>query len=360
MTNATILYIDSFDGYQGTEVWTNGQYWVSNGIVSPPTVNTSSQRTGAGCLQPSAGGVIDNGWVGTQSSWLIGCGVYMNQTPIGNFPVHQLIYINTLNQTATPTGLYIGPDYLLHLVDAAGSSAVSTGSPLRTNQWFYIEWSGTMGLNQLNTITVDGAPVFSGNFSAQTVFGTQTLNSFTNLLLSAEAYLIDDFYFAIPTGTATIAGAGDASVFAQIPSGSGSFTQWTPTSPTGTNWENVETIPFSSSDYNQTDTSGKIDTYVCAVISGSGSGINDYTPSALASADIVDGVNLVQRVTLDTDTGAQVEPFLDISGGTYTASLAKWTPQTYKPQFTIFTTNPNAGSWTGTSVNATQWGIEHV
>lgn len=349
----SIMYIDSFDGYVGTEVT---QYWTSQGIIGPPTVNTNSQRTGASCLQPSAGGVTAGPWLSGGNSWYTGIGVFVQGLPVSanSFPIYEFIFSTSI-ATDTPTGLYIGSDLNLYITNAFGQIiASSTITPLRLEQWFFVEWVGAIGAVAHHQLFVDGGPVFDGTLNT---ISTQSpaIGSYSTVQIGRGGGLFDDFYFG-QTG----ANLGDSSVFAQIPSGTGSFSQWTPHGA-GTNWENVETIPLNTASWNEADSSGLKDAYTCAVIRGSGSGVNDYTPSALANSDLVPATQLVQRVSQGVESGIKVEPFLVVAGATYTDGGDAWIPSLFSPQETLYTTAPTTGDpWTGTSVNATQWGIEHV
>lgn len=350
----SLLYIDSFDGYPTAEVT---KYWTSDAIVGSPTINTTSQRTGAGCMQPPAGGIQDSGFEAGNTTWVIGCAFKAVGVPIGLQPLFEMIQQIAPLNTATRCGLYIGADLYLHITNQFGVTiAVSTRSALSVNRWSYVEWFGSSALSGHHQIFIDGAIVFDGTLNT---LGTGTINSVSNIQIGRGGGLFDDFYFATPDGHGVDAPIGDASIFARIPSGTGSFSQWTPNG-SATNWQNVKNIPFTSADHNDANASNLVDSYKVAVISGSGSGVNGYTPSSEADNDVVSGVTLVQRVSQGTEVAITVEPFLVVAGGTFTDTGNSWTPNSFNPQITIYTTNPKNGAWTGTSVNATEWGIEHV
>lgn len=357
----SLKQIDSFDGYQTAEIPT---YWTDLANSGHASINTTVQRTGAGALSPAVGGVQDlnpqgNGY----GNVIVGFGFYLAANPTNETAIYELTSSTTSLSTGTPAALFIGDDFLLYLKGTGGVTAtniaVSTQSALRLDQWYYLEWIGTLGSSKHHQLYVDGAPVFDGTVSTDP---TNVQVTFLHQQIGRNGNLYDDFYFAVADSTGVTTALGDSSIFAQLPSGTGSFSQWTPVG-SATNWENVAAIPFTSADYNITSTAGKIDTYTLQIISGSGSGVNNYTPSALANGDKILAADLVQRVSSATETTSiNVEPFLDIAGSTFTDTADAWNPTgtLFTPQFTIYTTNPIAGAWTGTSINATQWGIEHV
>lgn len=345
----SLIYLDSFDGYTDAELST---YWVNAGAH---ILSSGTQRTGTSCLGCVAGSVQGLNF-GTFTSFIVGGGFSIIQEESAPPQFNQFLeFICTGTEvpfgTVTAARLACGVDYILHILDVNGNVVGNcTNQPLREGQYHFIEWSGAIGASNHHLVYVDGQKVFDGTLNVINGFAGTQIPNWTIFQMGINGnVLVDDFYIAVNDGAGITAPVGDSSIFGMIPSGSGGTTSWTPHGSTS-NWQNVATIPENGgSDYNESNTSGAQDLYVVEVIRGSGSGINNYTPSSLANSDTIQSIELIARASQGTETGAQVELLVG------TSTLAAFIPTTFTPVFNIISTLA-----TGTLVNATQWGIEHV
>ena len=344
----SLLYIDSFDGYTDAELST---YWINAGAH---ILSSGTQRTGTGCLGCVAGSV--QGTFGTFTSFVVGGGISILQQEDAPPQFNQFFeFICTGTEvpfgTVTAARLAWGVDSILYILDVSGV-VVGTCSnpPFRSQEYHFVEWQGTIGNAGHHLVYIDGQKVFDGTINVINGFSGTQIPNWTIFQLGINGnLLVDDFYIATADSVGISAPVGDSSIFGIIPSGSGGTTSWTPHGSTS-NWQNVATIPENGgSDYNEADSSGLADLYTVAAIRGSGSGQNNYTPSALANSDNIESIELVIRASQGTESGIQLEPLQSSNTG------SPFVPNTFNPYFVLY-----SNLTTGTQVNSTQWGIKHV
>ena len=127
--------------------------------------------------------------------------------------------------------------------------------------------------------------------------------------------------------------------------GPGGFTQFTPSA--GANWQNVEEIPYSETDYNETGVSAKVDTFTHAALSGS--------PAAVKCVQVQARAKLIGN---PTPTNLQL---VVNSGGTAYFSGSKALALASKGVSALWATDPATGQpWTVADVNAAEIGYKSV
>lgn len=125
----------------------------------------------------------------------------------------------------------------------------------------------------------------------------------------------------------------------------GTTTQWTPS--TGSNYQTVDEVPAVDTDYNSTNTTNNIDTFVTSSLTG--------------TIDTIKGVYLKARAAYE---GAPNPAHIQLgvrSGGTDYFATDKSPASSFGPLTKILETDPaTSGAWTETNVNAVEIGYKAV
>lgn len=139
---------------------------------------------------------------------------------------------------------------------------------------------------------------------------------------------------------------GDTRIQVIQPTGAGNSTQWDPS--TGSNWDCVDEIPASETDYVYTNTADEVDLYTFSNLSGNIESIKCVQVQALAKKE---GLPTPQSLQLAVR-----------SGGTNYFSGSKALPSTIpKAVCHLWETDPNSGSaWTESGVNNAEFGFKSV
>lgn len=226
----------------------------------------------------------------------------------------------------------------------SGTLLAASASGVLDGNWHYIEVTVTVAdTGGIVQVRVDGTQVinFSGdtkNAGTNSTIDTVTLNAYSGAQL-----IVDDLVILDATGTAPYnTFLGDTRVQTLVPSGAGTTTQLTPS--TGANWDCVNEVPYSATDYVSGSTVGNKDTYATTDL-GAGYSILAVKTKAIAKK---------------TDAGVRNLKTVVRSGGTdysdITASPLSGTDQAVS---NIRTADPATGAaWTTAGVNAMEIGVE--
>jgi len=157
------------------------------------------------------------------------------------------------------------------------------------------------------------------------------------------AWHFDDFFcFDNTGGTLNSVLGGDARILTKMPSGAGTYTNWTPTG-LASNWQNAAVVPPSTSDYNANNVATTKDSYAMPVAN-------------LAVAPYF----VVARASLERDDAGPHTPSLFVRSGT-TDSTGVVTPAlsaSYLFYDAVFQTDPSTGvAWTGPGIDNAQAGV---
>jgi len=231
----------------------------------------------------------------------------------------------------------------------AGTTLVTVANPYgeTANNWQYWEVSATVAdSGGTCVIRINGTEVI--NFTGDTRnAGTSTNIDAVQLWrgTSTTQTTFDDVYICDATGTTNNTFLGDVRVQTLTPSAAGSSTQWAPTG-SASNWDNVNELPVSTTDYNSSATSGQRDLYALTDL--------------LAGTAQVLGVqnNVVAR---KTDAGARSVRTVSKSGATVATGTAVTLGAADTTVSTLRTTDPaTSAAWTVSGVNALEAGVEVV
>jgi hypothetical protein len=152
----------------------------------------------------------------------------------------------------------------LHLGDGGTVLATSAAAMLTSGPWFFLEISATVADSGGRCIVkVNGATAidFTGdtkNGGTNSTLDCVRFAAATNGAENNNTYY-DDLYICDGLGSVNNDFLGDVRVQTLLPTGAGSSTQFTPS--TGSNWDNVNDVPYVAGTYNSDSTSGHRDTY---------------------------------------------------------------------------------------------------
>jgi len=231
----------------------------------------------------------------------------------------------------------------------AGTQITTAANPYgeTANGWQYWEVSATIAdTGGTCIIRINGTEVI--NFTGDTRNGGTSTNIDTVQLWRGgnnPACSFDDFYICDATGTTNNTFLGDVRVQTLTPNAAGSSTQWVPTG-SANNWDNVNELPFSTTDYNSSATSGQRDLYA-------------LTDLLAGTAQVLGVQNNV--VVRKTDAGARSVRTVSKSGATVVTGTAVSLSTSDTTVSTLRTTDPaTSAAWTVSGVNALEAGVEVV
>lgn len=127
------------------------------------------------------------------------------------------------------------------------------------------------------------------------------------------------------------------------PSGAGATTQWTPS--TGSNYDCVDELPYTDTDYVTVNSNDQIDTYALANLTG--------------FVGTVKCVQVQARAVREGAATPQNLAFVVRTSSTNYASADKVLDTAINSRYAIWTENPNiSGAWTESTVNGLEIGIK--
>jgi len=224
--------------------------------------------------------------------------------------------------------------------------ATSAAGVWNTSAWGHFEMRAkihdTTGVCQ---IRIGGTTTNVIDFSGDTKnAGTSTNIDGFRLVNMGGAYgSLDDLHWNDALGSRNNTWTGDCRVAPMIPDGAGSQTEFAPS--TGTNYQNVDDVPPSATDYNGSAISGARDLYSLGNVAGA-AGIAAVKTSTWAHK---------------SDTGAKaLKPALKIGSTVYYGATMTLTTS-MALQIDMFENSPaTSAAWTPTEVNSLEFGAEVV
>lgn len=331
-----LIFIDGFDDQAYS------RKWISTLTAAPSFAETP--RYGMGyCFKPgSSAGFMTKPFEPTPE---IVCGfafkvdslsvahILWSSTDDGGASYHQRVQVSTSGQVQAMRST---------TVLASSATGLIVGGA-----WNYIEIRVTLAdTGGIFQIRLNGQEVinYTGdtrNGGAATNFGSISLGLPTAV---DAAVTYDDLYILDTTGTAPQnTFLGEVVVQTLLPSGEGEHSDFTPIGSPN-NWENVDDVPPSTTDYNASSTVGAKDSYELSNLVGSVGMIFGIQENIIASKTGVGAANLKSLVR---------------SGGadyTQPAVALGASPQWYGA---IRETNPaTSGAWTAMAVNSLEIGAE--
>jgi hypothetical protein len=212
------------------------------------------------------------------------------------------------------------------------------------NRWYYIEvqakLSDTVGFVNID---VDGVNVITSPTNLD------TRNAGTGVVFDAAQFgmglsgtaIFDDVYMMAGAGDTFY---GDVIVSTLLPSGDGFANQWDGSDGDSlNNWDLVNELPPSGTDYVASATIGEQDLYTLTDISAAAGVIHAVAPTIYAAKDEV-GPRMIKPL---------------LRGATTTAGAPQTLDFAYFQKQALYPTNPEtSAAWTVSEVNALQVGVE--
>lgn len=322
--------------------------------------STPSPRSGAYCLKCAAsiGSYPVNGGVtiahATQTELYYAFGLYRSNNADSAFgPPNQ--YCFTAYDTAGVSNILLSLEQDGAMRAYYGTTPTlisgSTTATIPLNTWTLIELHVIASTTTTGTceLKVNGTVVFSVSSvrTAQTTanFGGLRLEyrrNFTGNTSSFTAF--DDLRINTTAGTTNTSWPGDGKIVGLVPNGVGTTIGGTPLTPTGsgTNWQNVDELPPSTTDYNSGTTVGTGETYALS------------DPSTVGTCQAVNVLGYVLNVD---NGGGSVGLTVKTPAGTSegTAQPITVTPSYYNR---ILETDPSdSAAWTSAKLTALEAGI---
>lgn len=154
----------------------------------------------------------------------------------------------------------------------------------------------------------------------------------------------DDLYVTYDDVPGQISFYDDVSIQAISPNGPGSYSQWTPTS--ALNWETVDEKPLSTTDYNETDVVGEIDTFEFPDLTFTGT---------------VKGVQFVISAKKSDVQIRAIQGVCTISGVDYFSANTEYLSTQESFYRFVWPINPaTSAAWTNAEVNSATFGYKLV
>ncbi len=267
---------------------------------------------------------------------------YLNIVPAASYQM----FLQFGNADGAQMGISINPTSLA-LELRRGTTLVASGTKvITTNNWYQLEGylsianAGGIGQLRLNGIASPLEIDFSGDTQEQAA-NTITLIKLGNLGLANNGlWYFDDMIFD------TTDWVGNTRIQAIIPNGAGTNTNWTPSA--GANYECVNEIPPSDTDYVETNINDILDTYACSNLSG--------------TIDNIKCVQIQARCIKEGDPTPENLQLAVRSGGADYVSGNKAVPSILPVSlFNIWETDPNTSlAWTVSGVNDAEIGQKAV
>jgi hypothetical protein len=230
---------------------------------------------------------------------------------------------------------------------ARGGVALATSATglVTLNTWNYFEFTTTISdtvgvasvkLNGVEVVTFTGD---TKNAGTSTNIDVVLFKSGT----SGNPYFWDDLYILNDLGSApNNAPLGDVRVYNSVPTGAGNSTQLTPS--TGSNWDAVDELPPSATDYVQGSVIGNKDLYQLADL-----------PAGIATIFGIQTTVMAKK----TDAGARLLKHVVRSGGTDYADTAVALSTSDTTTTSVRQVDPaTSAAWTLANVNAAEIGVE--
>lgn len=339
------VFMDGFDHYTFSDIT---QKW--NTLADSATViSMTSGRLGGGALKFNYGGGATSYIIKTSSlttTFYAGFAIKMDAIGTGPSP-----FCFCTESGVTQMFMYISGSGNLGISKASGNIGESSGFPMSTGNWNFIEWMMTPSDScpaDSNIIRLNGVEIL--NIAAGTNTRTSAVNGlqgfgfgYNGLQVSVGLnYTLDDLWLLDSTGTPNTFLGPNLRVSFIEPNADGSNQDWSVN--TGTHWEAVNTSDGDST-YIYSNTLSQVDTFDLKPIAGTDQAIKGVQTVLLARKD---------------DAGIRmVKPVVRTGGVDYEGSTSSSLNTTYSYYLQSFPTNPDTSAdWTIADINGLQVGAK--
>lgn len=329
-----LLWCDGFEGRDVTKHYEDYNIWSEN--------YSSSGRYGYGLVYNGASG-SSNRYIAknitASTDVYVGCAFYMDASNKNLYA-----FFGDAGATTHITILFTSGQNI-SIIRGGTTLATSTGT-LPLNAWIYVEVHARVDDTTGSVeVRIDGSNTNYVSYSGDTKnAGTNNTIDRVRFYNAYSNSLIDDIYICDGTGSLNNTFLGEKRVQTLFPTGAGASTGLTPS--TGSNYQNVDEVPASATDYNGSDVAGTRDTYAMTDLVAGTTGVSG-----------VRGVMYAHK----SDAGVASMKQAIRSGGTNYYGATQALTASMLSYNDIFETNPNtAAAWTPTEVNNAELGAEVV
>ncbi len=336
-------------------LWIDGFDWIASATGQTPTtylalkyanvVNNYQSRspriTSNGfALSGNDGGSIITSPILTSAATVVAGFGYMRNTSSSAHSIIRLRnsgtdHITLVNNSSGFLEVYRGT--------SAGTLLGTGTTQLLNGAWHYIEIKATIN-DSTGSVVVHIDENLELNLTGiDTRNGASAVVDSFMIDIQSNTWWVDDFYFLDTTGTANNDFLGDVQVQILTPSGAGTNTDFTPS--TGSNYQNVDDIPYDSdTTYNSATVNGDTDTYAFSNITA--------TSASVKGID----VNIIARKSL---SGARTYAPVVRTNSTDFVGTDVSALDSYALSNQIYETNPDTSSaWLKAEVDAAEFGIQ--
>jgi len=341
-----LLWIDGFDAYGATE----DENLSPSGMLARKYLggvgNESKLYVGPGRLN---GYSLRHAWDSTSyfrtpaltadDTLVVGFAVKF----LGSYPVNA--YFVTLYDGATMGSTLrwqSSGEVSLHLGTSNTQLLLSSGAAPGLGVWFYLEMLITCADSGYAEVRINGNTVLSG--TVDTKAGAHNYHDSVRFCGAGTAamYLMDDLYILDGSGSVNNDFLGNRRVATIRPDAAGDSTQFMPDS--GSNYARVSEEVCDTSSYVESDTSGEKDLYNYGSLPA---GFTD-----IKGVQISTDCKETDAQTYSLKTVCKADSVESVDAGQTVGSLDLVTRRR------VLEKDPSNNGWTGTAVNAAQFGIE--
>lgn len=333
-----VLFLDSAAHYLLADI---GKKWTS---ASASSIGATANPFGGPAVVLASGGALAKTFGTGQATWIAGMRFMLNSVGAAT----------TLIELAdAASGAQVDVRFTtagqLQVTRNGTVLATSSAAVILSNTWYHLAFksliSATVGTYavRLNGVAPAGLPDGSGqNTKAQTAATADTIRFKGST--GATNCTACDFYICDTTGSVNNDFLGDVRVTLLLPSGAGTYTEWTPLS--GANYTNVDETAFNGdTDYNYSGTVNQRDTYAM---------------QDLASGYAVKAVQVVMAARKD-DAGSRSIATLVRQGSTDVVGTTVNLLDSYSFYTQPYDQDPSdSTAWTAAKVNSLEAGAKVI
>jgi hypothetical protein len=226
-----------------------------------------------------------------------------------------------------------------------GRITIDGTRPVPGDQWFCLQVYlniASSGGRLIAYIDATQDVDYTGNTQATTPANVAFLRLGTSSVYGLPSVYFDDVAVNDTTGSINNSWPGRGGIYAVRPSGAGAYTDWS-VSGASANWDAVDEVPPSTTDYVYTAEAGKIDTYQASDLSTVGS---------------ISAVRYYAYAQLNEAGEAGIKPIYYINNTAYEGTAMALEPS-WRYTSEIVQTSPATGNaWTVSEINAMQLGVK--
>ena len=346
-----LILCDGFENYGITSTadpvllsrWTSSSGWLGVGAGASLGALTVSPRTGVRALRVIGTGVLYRGLSAAEEHITLTAGMAYAGSPDG------VLVLAFGSDTSNTTHITVRISFVSRMITVFRGSITGTllatvaiPDAMQAGGWNYVEAKVTL------SSTVGVVQVRINETSVVSLSSANTRNAGTKTVLDAITYTgtstiaFDDMYIVNGSGTVNADFLGDVRVRTLVPSGVGTYAELTPTG-TAINWQNVDEMPPSATDFNSSATDNTRDSYALSDL-----------PS---TSGTVLGIQIGAFVA-KSDTGLKKAATFIRSGAVDTAGVDQTLSTSFAYIWQNYDINPGTGlAWTPSEINALEAGI---